>query len=119
MLSPRSSTVANTALTLLRPNSLARAPLVSSKLSQLRSFSLSRAWLDKNAKEAARTSLPPADTPSKPQPPPPRPRRQPSPLKVWPFVAIFGLGTFAFTQIVKQREGSVDASKLLHSPSRP
>ncbi|KAJ9645282.1 bifunctional uridylate/adenylate kinase [Coniosporium tulheliwenetii] len=39
------------------------------------------------------------------QPPTPKPRGSNSPLRIWPFVAIFATGTFLFTRIVKQRQG--------------
>ncbi|EON66698.1 hypothetical protein W97_05944 [Coniosporium apollinis CBS 100218] len=39
------------------------------------------------------------------QPPIPKPRGSTSPLRIWPFVAIFATGTFLFTRIVKQRQG--------------
>ncbi|KAF2842651.1 hypothetical protein M501DRAFT_1012053 [Patellaria atrata CBS 101060] len=33
-----------------------------------------------------------------------------SPLKVWPFVAIFAIGSYLFTQIVKSRQGTAPAN---------
>jgi len=44
-----------------------------------------------------------------------------SPLKVWPFVLIFGTGSFLFKKIVDQRKGEYQAKGPVagHSPSRP
>ncbi|KAF4309411.1 hypothetical protein GTA08_BOTSDO03072 [Botryosphaeria dothidea] len=48
---------------------------------------------------------------------PPRPRNpQYSPIRVWPFVLIFAGGTFLFTQVVKQRQGTGSPS---NTSSRP
>ncbi|KAF1950707.1 hypothetical protein CC80DRAFT_388376, partial [Byssothecium circinans] len=42
-----------------------------------------------------------------------------SPLKVWPFILIFALGTFGFKKIVDQRKGEYKAKGPIagHSPS--
>jgi hypothetical protein len=84
-------------------------------------FSISpRQFQEKKQQEAPRTHLPPAD--HKPYNPPvtTSPRRPKSPLKVWPFVAIFATGTFLFYRIVEQRKGTYQSQGSSgHSPSRP
>jgi hypothetical protein len=44
-----------------------------------------------------------------------------SPLKVWPILAIFGIGTYLFTAIVDQRkdQNKAQGPAVGHSPSRP
>lgn len=45
-----------------------------------------------------------------------------SPIKVWPIVAILGVGTFLFKKIVDDRKGTYNAADKPvsgHSPARP
>ncbi|KAK5069055.1 bifunctional uridylate/adenylate kinase, partial [Cryomyces antarcticus] len=78
------------------------APALNSSSASSRTFATTARFLE--------DSKPPQTPQSNPKisanyqaPPAPRPRGQSSPLRVWPFIAIFATGTFLFSQIVKQR----------------